>query len=130
MTAYRLPIARSLPPTAKFWATYVGGGEPSDYPVVALFLHLLYGVGGGCVFAALARASERPPTEGRGVAAGALFGAILSVFGTRVVLGRLLGMSLEPDESLVFHVSHLIYGLTLGTWVGSRLRDEGGDGGE
>ncbi len=126
MTAYRLPVARSLPPTATFWAKYVGGGDPSDYPVVALVLHLLYGAGGGVAFASAFRASERTPTEWEGVAAGTIFGVVLSVFGSRVVLGELLDRSLDPDEALVFHVGHLVYGLTLGTWIGSRLRDDGG----
>jgi hypothetical protein len=31
---------------------------------------------------------------------------------------------LDADERLVFHVGHLVYGLTLGTWLGSRTSDE------
>ncbi|UPV72797.1 hypothetical protein M0R89_09565 [Halorussus limi] len=132
MTAYRLPISRSLPPTARFWATYVGGGDEDDYPVQALVLHLLYGTIGGAAFGAMGALldvtpSDDPDTEARreevGLLAGVGYALALSMFGERVVLRRLLGMDPDPDESLVFHVGHVVYGLTLGTWVGSRSSD-------
>jgi hypothetical protein len=28
MTVYRLPVTRSLPPTAEFWAKFVSGDHP------------------------------------------------------------------------------------------------------
>ncbi len=49
-----------------------------------------------------------------------VYGLALSVFGTRVIFKQLLGEELEPDEGTVFHVAHVIYGLTLGTWMSSR----------
>lgn len=125
MTAYRLPIARSLPPTAAFWEQYVGDGDAEDYPAIGLLLHLAYGVGGGVAFGALyaALGIEREPDhvqETRGLVLATLYGGALSAFGSRIVLGRVLSMDLDPDEALVFHVGHVIYALTLGTWVGSR----------
>ncbi len=48
MTLYRFPLFRALPPTAEFWATFVRGGEPEQYPIAGLLLHFLYGgVAGG-----------------------------------------------------------------------------------
>jgi hypothetical protein len=145
MTAYRLPIARSLPPTAAFWEHYVAGGAEShgasspdstssrqddaeDYPLVGLALHVAYGAGAGAVFGALYRllGIADLPEHGRetaGMVVATVYGLVLSAFGSRVVLGRLLAMDLDPDESLVFHVGHVIYALTLGTWVGSRIGD-------
>ena len=126
MTAYRLPIARSLPPTAAFWARYVGSGKAKDYPGIGLLLHLGYGAGAGAVFGYLfgvAGLDARPEhvREAAGVGLATVYGIALSIFGSRVVLGRLLDMNLDADEALVFHVSHVIYALTLGTWVGSRV---------
>lgn len=126
MTAYRLPVARSLPPTAVFWEQYVGNSDAEEYPIIGLFLHLGYGVTGGVVFGALygAVGNWRAPDyvqESRGILSATVYGLALSLFGSRVVLGRLLGMDLDADESLVFHLSHVIYALTLGTWVGSRV---------
>ncbi|WP_225332948.1 hypothetical protein [Halomicrobium urmianum] len=130
MTVYRIPTTRSLPPTAEFWAQYVAGGDPDDHPVPALLLHLLYGFSGGAAFGALypafeRRASSDTAREAGGTALGALYGLAMSVFGARVVLGRVLGQDLDGTERLVFHVGHLVYGLTLGSWVASesRLRD-------
>lgn len=124
MTAYRMPVAASLPPTAKFWATYVGGGSPEDHPVPGLVLHLAYGAGAGAVFAALFRpfsdrAAGEDEREAGGVVLGALYALALSVFGERAVLGGLLSTDLDTTESLVFHVGHLVYGLSLGSWVAS-----------
>lgn len=124
MTAYRMPVAASLPPTAKFWSEYVAGGEPEDHPIPALVLHLLYGVGAGTVFGAVFRPfSTRTDGEDRrevsGVVLGSLYSLALSVFGEYVVLGGLLDTDLDGSESLIFHVGHLVYGLSLGSWVAS-----------
>jgi len=126
LTAYRLPIARSLPPTAAFWEQYVGGKDAANYPGIGLVLHLLYGAGGGAVFGVIYRAFgvAELPEHGRettGMVLATAYGLALSAFGSRVVLGRLLGMDLDHDESLVFHVGHLVYALALGTWLGSRV---------
>lgn len=126
MTVYRLPIARSLPPTSEFWGQY-GPGEDDAGPILALLLHLGYGTGGGIAFAAaFARLGPGSDSDAKrevaSLVAGLLYGAVLSLFGSRVLLRRVLGMDLEADEVLVFHVSHLIYAATLATWVGSRLR--------
>ncbi|GAA0664900.1 hypothetical protein ACFQDG_06055 [Natronoarchaeum mannanilyticum] len=126
LTAYRLPIARSLPPTAAFWEQYVGGEDAAHYPGVGLALHLLYGAGGGAVFGAIYRifGVAELPEHGRetaGMVLATAYGLALSAFGSRIVLGRLLGMDLDSDESLVFHVGHLVYALALGTWLGSRV---------
>lgn len=127
MTAYRLPVARSLPPTARFWAQYVGGGDPAEYPVEGLVLHLVYGTAAGGVFGLLFAGrtdGSEARDEWKGILGATAYGLALSVFGVRVVLARVLGMTdLEPDERLVFHVSHVVYALTLGTMVGSRLED-------
>lgn len=123
MTAYRLPVSRSLPPSANFWAKYVGGGDPDQYTLQGIVLHLLYGTIAGGVFGALIPEPGTDPTvrrEIRDVAWGVGYAVVLSVFGSRVMLGRVLGMDLEADEALVFHLGHVVYGLTLGTWLGSR----------
>lgn len=126
MTVYRMPIARSLPPTEAFWTRYGLGEEGERSPLVALFLHLSYGIGGGAVFGAafaMLGSSEEPEAnrEAKSAVLGLLYGVVLSVFGRRVIVERLLGQDLAADEALVFHGGHLVYALTLGTWVGSRV---------
>lgn len=123
MTAFRLPILRSLPPSANFWARYVSGGEPEDHPVMGLILHVLYGTSAGAVFGGLftlldAERSIEP--EQRGLLWGVVYGLVLSVFGSQFMLKELLDIRLEAGELALFHASHAVYGLSLGAWVGSR----------
>jgi len=126
MTVFRMPTSKSLPPTAEFWSQFVGTGEPEEYPVIALILHFLYGVTSGVVFAIFSPGRSDPDeiAETKGALLGTVYGSVLSVFGSQVVLSRILGQDLDTDELLVFHISHVVYGLTLGTWVGSRFADE------
>ena len=123
MTAFRLPIVRSLPPSANFWARYVGGGDPEDHPLAGLLLHLVYGTTAGAIFGglfALLDAERSMEAEQRGILWGAVYGMGLSAFGTQVMLKELLDVELETDELALFHASHLVYGISLGAWVGSR----------
>ncbi len=123
MTAFRLPIVRSLPPSANFWARYVSGGEPDEHPVAGLVLHLLYGTTAGAVFGGLfasLSAERATEPEQRGLVWGSVYGMALSAFGSQFMLEKLLGVRLEADELALFHAGHLVYGLALGAWVGSR----------
>lgn len=121
MTTFRVPTARSLPPTAHFLSRWFGG-SPEDYPLSALVLHLAYGTAAGAIFGRLAPHPERTTDEPEmvGLLAGTAYGVLLSAFGERVVLPVLVGMDLDTDESAVFHAGHIVYGLTLGVWTGSR----------
>jgi len=122
MTVFRMPVSMSPPPTAWFWARFLDAGEPEDYTGRGLVLHALYGAFGGGVFGALAGpllGGDEAHRERLGLLFGSLYGLLLSGFGSTVILGGLLDMDLDADERLVFHVSHLVYGITLGTWFGA-----------
>lgn len=124
MTVFRLPTMRSLPPTANVWSKYVAGGEPEEHPVAGLGLHLLYGAGAGGAFGVCFEAmdAERAmESETRGLLWGTVYGLVLSTFGTHVALKRLLDVRLDEDELTIFHAGHVVYGLSLGAWVGSRV---------
>lgn len=123
MTAFRLPISRSLPPTDEFWRTYVRRDDSSRATIPAILLHLLYGMGAGVAYVGLgpriSRTSEAR-AELRGVVTAVLYSVVLSGFGLRVLLRGLLDQELSPDEKFVFHLGHVVYGITLGAWLGSR----------
>jgi hypothetical protein len=122
MTVYRIPVFRALPPTAEFWARYVGGGDAEEYLVPGLLLHFLYGTVGGGVYGLLASFVDVPDPDVRergGVVGGLAYGLGLSAIGSRVVFVRVLGRELQSEDALVFHVGHAIYGVTLGTFVAS-----------
>ena len=123
MTAFRLPIVRSLPPSANFWAKYVAGGDPSDHSLAGLVLHFIYGSSTGAVFGglfALLSAERAIEAEQRGIIWGAVFGMGLSAFGSQIMLEEVLDIRLDADELALFHAAHLVYGISLGAWVGSR----------
>lgn len=122
MTVFRMPITDSLPPTATFLAEYVGGEPPDEYTVRGLVLHVVYGVLASVPFAVafdLRDAGPEVEKEKRGALWGFAYGVVLSVFGVHVILKRVLGMDLKPDERWIFHVGHVIFGLALGAYVGS-----------
>lgn len=105
MTAFRIPIAQSLPPTTNFWAKYIGTGGPADYTLQAVLRRLLYGIGSGVVFASFCAPPEiglEAKNEWQGILRATLFGLLLSVFGVRVVLKRLLGWSLSRTSGSSF----------------------------
>ncbi|WP_254521580.1 hypothetical protein [Natrinema caseinilyticum] len=123
MTAFRLPILRSLPPSANFWSQYVADEDPGDHPIAALALHLVYGTGSGLAFGVLFSlydAGRSIEPEQRGLLWGSVYGLVLSAVGVQFVLQDLLDVRLEADELALFHAGHLVYGLSLGAWVGSR----------
>ena len=121
MTVFRAPTAQSLPPTAEFLERYLRGAA-NEYHLTSLVLHFLYGTSAGALFGPLSTTvvgeTNEPETVGIGI--GTIYGLTMSVFGHRVILERFLGMDLTTDEEAIFHAGHLIYGLVLGVWVGSR----------
>ena len=126
MSVFREPVSRSLPPTSSFLSTLTGD-EPGDHPVAAYLLHFLYGVGAGTVFGtALGRAPSRITDSLRAhLVLGAAYGVLLSVFGRRFVLPVVARLDLDPDEATIFDAGHLVFGLALGSWLGSRETSEG-----
>lgn len=121
MTAFRMPISSSLPPTANFLAQFLGG-EPDDYRLSAFALHIGYGAAGGAVYGFLFQNSDartRAGIELRDITRALGYSLGLSLFGSRVILSTVLGLDLDHDEALIFHVGHVVYGLALGAWVGS-----------
>jgi ABC-type uncharacterized transport system permease subunit len=125
MTVYRVPVFRALPPTAEFWSRYIGHRDAEAYLPQGVLLHFLYGMVAGGLFGPLfswltARQSMDRPFAG--VVYGLVYGLLLSVIGTRIMFEHVIDNELEPDQALVFHVGHAIYGLTLGTWLASHER--------
>lgn len=132
MSSFREPAARAYPPTAEFWAKYVSDDEPEDHPLPAFVLHLLYGtVAGGAFGALVGTADDRSgpdadADEGAGdeirrwTILGALYGLVLSELGLHLLLRGVNDQELTADERFLFHIGHLVYGVTLGTWCGYR----------
>jgi hypothetical protein len=107
------------PPTAALVAKFAGG-QPDDYAMPGMALHLGYGVVAGAVFAV------GVPLLGVGltsipvaVGLGLVYGLVLMIGGMLFWMRTVIGM--EPDRStmLTFGTVHVIYGLVLGGFLGA-----------
>lgn len=101
---------------------FVGTGDPEDYTLTALVLHVVYGAVAGGVSGTVFHPLWDEATGARGHRAmitGVVYSLLLSLFGSTILLSRLLDIDLSGRESLIFHVGHVVYGLALGTWIGT-----------
>ncbi|ELZ21088.1 hypothetical protein C475_19058 [Halosimplex carlsbadense 2-9-1] len=119
MTVFMMTLGDdSPPPTALFWSKYVGDGEPDEYMMQGMALHMLYGIIAGLVFVVAV------PVIGLGIGSmtmavlfGLAYGFVLfvgaAVFWMNVVL------DLDPEVPMVamFLLFHLIYGAVFGVWL-------------
>jgi hypothetical protein len=119
MTVFMMALGDdSPPPTALFWSKYVGDGEPDEYVMQGMVLHMIYGIVAGLVFVVVV------PLIGISIASmttaflfGLAYGFVLflgaAVFWMNVVL------DLDPEMPMVatFLLFHLVYGVVLGVWL-------------
>lgn len=125
MTAFMMMFGDdSPPPTAMFWAQYVGNGQPSEYMMQGMVLHFLYGIGAGLVFGLLGAADivvMSLDTIGGGVVDGLLFGVVLFVVAAVFWMNIVLDMDAGPRQATMFLFFHLVYGAVLGGFVGAGI---------
>lgn len=121
MTAFMMALGDdSPPPTAAFWSKYVGGGDPDEYMMQGMILHLLYGIGAGVVFVVAAAALGFVDLGGLTSALlwGLGYGVVLFVFAAAFWMNVVLAMDAEPKAVGTFLFFHLVYGAVLGAWIG------------
>lgn len=128
MTVFMMGLGDdSPPPTSVFWAKYVDEGAPESFRMEGMVLHLLYGVGAGLVFAVLGPAYLDVltfmdiSTVSGGVVTGLIYGFLLFVFATIVVMNLILDMDATPSDIGMFLLFHLVYGAVLGGFIGLEL---------
>jgi hypothetical protein len=119
MTVFMMALGDdSPPPTALFWSKYVGDGDPDDYMMQGMVLHMIYGVVAGLVFVvAVPVIGISVGSMTTAVLFGLAYGFVLfvgaAVFWMNVVL------DLDPEMPMVamFLLFHLIYGAVFGVWL-------------
>lgn len=125
MTAFMLLLGdESPPPTAVFWAKYVGNSEPSAYVMQGRVLYVLSGIGAGLVCGLLGAAGivvGSLETIGGGVVNGLLSGVVLFVVAAGLWMNIVLDMDAGPKQTGMFPVFHLVYGAVLGAFVGAGI---------
>jgi hypothetical protein len=110
------------PPTARLVAKFAGG-EPEDYAMSGMVVHMLYGIIAGVVFAlgVPALGIIDLGSIGLAVAAGLVYGLVLMIGGMVFWMRMIIGM--EPDGNMMrtFGTVHVVYGLVLGAFIGTGI---------
>jgi len=121
MTVFMMTLGDdSPPPTALFWSTYVGDGDPDEYVMPGMALHMLYGIGAGVALAAALLAT------GFGdisiltlVGVGLGYGVVLFVGAAAFWMNLVLGLNPDKKQVGAFLLFHLVYGGVLGATLGA-----------
>jgi len=109
------------PPTAGLVAKFAGG-EPGDYAMPGMALHLMYGVLAGVVFAiGVPLLGLDLGSLAVAVGLGVVYGLVLMIGGMMFWMRMVIGM--EPDRSTMtmFGTVHIVYGVVLGAFVGAGI---------
>ena len=121
MTVFMLVLGDDAsPPTARFWSKYVGDGNPADYMLQGMVLHLLYGVIAGGIFAVAVPLVGVVSLTSVGMAVfwGLAYGVALFIGAAVFWMKLVLGMEPGPKMVGLFLFFHLVYGAVLGGWLG------------
>lgn len=98
------------PPTARL-VTKFAGGDPEDYAMPGMALHIVYGIVAGAVFAV------DVPLIGLdlgSIGLGLVYGIVLVIGGMVFWMRMIIGMEPDRDMMTMFGTVHLIYGVVLG----------------
>jgi len=109
------------PPTARLVAKFAGG-DPEDYAMPGMALHVMYGIGAGAVFAiGVPLLGLDFGSIAVAVGLGLVYGIVLMVGGMMFWMRTIIGM--EPDQStmMMFGTVHVIYGIVLGAFLGAGI---------
>jgi hypothetical protein len=110
------------PPTARLVARFAGG-EPEEYAMPGMVLHVLYGIGAGVVFALGVPALNIIDlgSIGLAAAAGFVYGLVLMIGGMVFWMRVVIGMEPDGDMMKMFGTVHVVYGVVLGAFIGTGI---------
>lgn len=113
------------PPTAQLLAKFVDG-DPEDYAMPGMALHLVYGIVAGVVLAGIVVLGDPMVGVELGsiavaTALGLAYGIALMVVGMGFWMRLVIGMEPDRDAMVTFAVVHVVYGLVLGAFLGSGI---------
>ena len=119
MTVFMMTLGDdSPPPTALFYAEYVGDGSPDEYMMQGMVLHFIYGISaGGALALLLILAGIDPIDSVEALLAGLSYGVGLFVGAAVFWMKIVLDMDPEPRDVGLFALFHIVYGLVLGAVI-------------
>jgi hypothetical protein len=109
------------PPTARLVAKFAGG-DPEDYAMPGMALHMMYGIVAGAVFAVgVPLLGLDLGSIAVAIGLGLAYGIVLMIGGMMFWMRMIIGM--EPDRSMMtmFGTIHVIYGVVLGAFLGAGI---------
>lgn len=119
MTAGMMSLGDGGPPPTAGLVAKLAGGEPAEYEMPGMLLHVLYGVGAGVVFAL------GVPQVGLGfdsivvaTGLGFVYGVVLMIVGMLFWMRTVLGMDPDRDTMMMFVTVHVVYGVVIGAVLG------------
>jgi hypothetical protein len=122
MTALMMVMGNGGPPPTARLLAMASGGEPADYAMPGMLLHLLSGIVAGGVFAV------GVPLIGLSLdsivvaaALGLAYGIALMISG--MLFWMRLAIGITPDKQLMtmFGTVHVVYGVVLGAFLGAGI---------
>ncbi|MFT4957050.1 MAG: hypothetical protein ACI9EZ_000358 [Halobacteriales archaeon] len=109
------------PPTAGLVSKFAGG-DPDDYAIPGMVLHLLYGVVAGGVFAVgVPVIGLDLGSIGVAVGLGLVYGIVLMIGGMVFWMRTVIGMEPDRDVMMTFGTVHVVYGVVLGAFLGAGI---------
>ncbi|WP_255152762.1 hypothetical protein [Halorarius halobius] len=109
------------PPTAALVAKFAGG-EPDDYAMPGMVLHLIYGIVAGAVFAVgVPLVGLSLGSIGVATGLGLVYGLILMIGGMMFWMRMIIGMEPDRDMMMMFGTVHVVYGIVLGAFLGAGI---------
>jgi hypothetical protein len=107
------------PPTARLVAKFAGG-EPEDYAMPGMVLHVVYGVVAGAVLAVGAPViGVEFESIAVAVGVGLVYGIVLMIGGMAFWMRAVIGMEPDRDMMVMFGTVHVVYGVVLGAFLGA-----------
>ncbi|WP_435178758.1 hypothetical protein [Halorussus sp. AFM4] len=123
MTVFMMTLGGdSPPPTALFWSKYVGNGDPGEYMMQGMVLHMLYGIIAGGVFTiGVGIFGLSVARLGSGLLWGLAYGVLLFIGAAVFWMNIVLDLDAEMKIVGMFLFFHLVYGVVLGAWTGLNI---------
>jgi hypothetical protein len=122
MTVLMMVMGDGGPPPTAALVSKFAGGEPEDYAMPGMVLHLVYGIVAGGVFAVGAPvAGVEFESVAVAVGVGLVYGIVLMVGGMVFWMRAVIGMEPDRDTMVMFGTVHVVYGIVLGAFLGAGI---------
>lgn len=122
MTAVMMVMGDGGPPPTAALVAKFAGGDPADYAMPGMILHLVYGIVAGAVFAVgIPLLGLSLGSIGVAIGLGLVYGIVLMIGGMLFWMRVVIGMEPAKGMMMMFGTVHVIYGVVLGAFLGAGI---------